>query len=340
VFQLRWCQPGQPVCRGETGAGGTAADAASLHTLEQLAAQELNQRRTTIAAGDRSTDAQADGGSAEVRYALQIERRRLRAELREVMNGGPDDAASRDDATFQVDQAGEVSAADRDTRAEEIRDAIGRVGVRLEAAEADLCREAGDLVLRGAALRHELNEDWWNNANPGEVAGVWNQVQEWSPGQARDRALDNLRQGMVRNHGVDIDRDATPMQVLRHVHRGRAESRGERPYGYRIEEVGLHGPERAARFAVQGRTSAPEGDSPQQVAQGLMDSYAGDLDKARAQKLRVVLRLSADDLPEGIVGKDGDEPESVGRSGARGDRASPARSRIRMCAAVRGAAIW
>ncbi|MEO3822769.1 hypothetical protein [Actinomadura sp. B10D3] len=206
-------------CGIEMFAGDRIDPERRLLTLDSVAAQEMHDRYSTIVAQPREADARAAEsaeGGAEVAAVLRTERHRLRGRLTALSNG--EDAAFAD----APDDPGERQSWARD-RAEDTRAQLGRLGTRLQAVEADLRGEDGDVVVRWAALRYELDEQWWQTATRSEAAAVWDQVASWAPGRSRDQALAHLRSAVHRQFEVILPEAATGDQV-RDLLTGRAPS--------------------------------------------------------------------------------------------------------------------
>lgn len=175
-------------------AGADPHAATVLGSLDQDAARAaLQAQRDAVAAG-RAGDVDAcrsDEAAERVAEALRFEQRRLRSLLRT-----PD--------------AGEDAENVEDLRAQ-----IADAGLRLRAIEADRRGEDGDLVIRAAALRTELDEQWWAEATPEQITAMWKDVSAWSPGAGRDQALYHLQAGLHRHHGLQIEPAASADTVAK-----------------------------------------------------------------------------------------------------------------------------
>lgn len=219
-------------CGIEVFAGDRVDWDRQLFTLDGDSAQQLRDRYSRIVAQPREADARAAQTAEqgmEVAAVLRTERHRLRKRLTELSNG--------EEAAFAAAPAdpGERRTWARE-QAEDIRARLGSLTTRLQAVEADLRGENGDVVMRWAALRYELDERWWQNATGQEVSGVWERVAGWPAGRARDQALEHLRTAIHREYDVELPRDAS----VEHVRQALAASSSrEAPPGTGAREAGI-----------------------------------------------------------------------------------------------------
>jgi hypothetical protein len=162
-----------------------------LFHLEAHQAVGALQLGTAIAEQSRSEDAAsikagASPGAEGIAEVLQWTRRQLREELR---------------------------TAQSPEQAEDIRDRLGHLSLRLQAARADARGEDGAVVYNWAHLRRELDQDWWEQATVPQAAAVWEQVDGWAPGRVRDQAHQHLRNALHRRFGTQVPAAATADQV-------------------------------------------------------------------------------------------------------------------------------
>lgn len=146
--------------------------------------QAMREHRELIDAGHAGDErAAAFGtGAEQVAESLRFEQRKLRARLRTDPRG---------------DERGQIADA----------------GLRLRAVQADQRGESGAAVIWSAALSAELDEQWWQEATDNEIGALWEEANRWGPGAGRDHALDHLRDGMHRHHGIEVPRDASSEEV-------------------------------------------------------------------------------------------------------------------------------
>ena len=174
-----------------------------------------------------------------------IERRRpaspadILAALRMETQVSHDELVSLQDRLRQLAEAQHLDPAERELAAEPLRQASREARERLaqlrlerRIAEADARGEDGALIPRAELLREHLDEDWFHTATPRELAGVWDHVASWSPGEARAAAETHLRASLYRAHRLDPAHDATGAAIETALARRRdalrARSRDER----------------------------------------------------------------------------------------------------------------
>ncbi|GGX36579.1 hypothetical protein [Streptomyces chryseus] len=85
--------------------------------------------------------------------------------------------------------------------------------LRIAAVAAEMRGEEPAHVYAAARLADNLDHGWWKTASAGEVAGVWEHVDSWNPGQAREEMRTLLREEIERHHGLTVPKDATAETV-------------------------------------------------------------------------------------------------------------------------------
>ncbi|MGK5555830.1 hypothetical protein ACSNOI_29850 [Actinomadura kijaniata] len=192
----------------ETVVGRDSQPGARLHVLDVSGARQLLDAHTALR--DQSFDwAQHKGRTGEERLSadqaaqaaalLRFERRRLRQMLRGPGPGADGDQQNR--------------GAQPPHQPEAIRQRLGQIALLLEAVEAEQRGEDGTAVIQAAILRTELNEQWWREAEPSEVATVLQIVASWSPGKAQEQMLRSLGSGIAREFQVPVPAEASAEQL-------------------------------------------------------------------------------------------------------------------------------
>ncbi|MGW2793586.1 hypothetical protein ACWC9H_27155 [Streptomyces sp. NPDC001251] len=76
--------------------------------------------------------------------------------------------------------------------------------LRMAATAATIRGENPQRVYDAARLTETLDAEWWATASGPEIAGVWEYVQGWEAGQARDAMQDALSSSIERHHAVRV----------------------------------------------------------------------------------------------------------------------------------------
>ncbi|GAA0438971.1 hypothetical protein [Streptomyces luteireticuli] len=169
------------------------------HEAERAQQDALRWQRAVVSGAQEATP-------AELFYALEQERGRLEAEK--------DHRVSRfREYRGRLDSEG-LSDADRKRLAGNItaiidglpvlRQQMEELQLRIEAAGAQVRGEDPAHVYGAVQLRDLLDQGWWETANDTEIAGVWDTVRGWSPGQARTEMQTHLREEISKHHGVHV----------------------------------------------------------------------------------------------------------------------------------------
>ncbi|MEU2717804.1 hypothetical protein [Streptomyces sp. NPDC007205] len=93
------------------------------------------------------------------------------------------------------------------------RERMGDLRLRREMAEARLRGESDEPVMWAERLRQDLDEGWWETANPTEIVGVWEHVGTWPDGATKTAAQAQLGAGVQRTHGVTVPPGASAGDV-------------------------------------------------------------------------------------------------------------------------------
>ncbi|MBH1934130.1 hypothetical protein I5Q34_07445 [Streptomyces sp. AV19] len=169
------------------------------HEAERARQEAVRWQRAVVSGEQEATP-------AELLYALEQERGRLEAEK--------EHRVSRfREYRSRLDAEG-LSDADRKRLAGNItaiidglpvlRQQIEELQLRIEVAGAQVRGEDPAHVYGGVQLRDLLDQGWWETANDSEIAGVWDTVRGWSPGQARAEMQAHLREEINKHHGVHV----------------------------------------------------------------------------------------------------------------------------------------
>ncbi|KAF0964252.1 hypothetical protein [Rhodococcus sp. T7] len=170
-----------------------------------------------------------------------------------------------------------------------------------------------------AYLRASFDDQWWNRAQPGEIADQWQHAQAWQEhSQVAAEAADRIRTETAKRYGIDVNapgadekivdsllRDAENRQARADAERGRAHSdtmtaseilnEAERADAERADET-----ERNETNSEDIEPQEPGGDSLRSVAEHDYDSAerrGEDAEQMRAAGLaeeEVATRMRAD----------------------------------------------
>ncbi|MFZ2176226.1 MAG: hypothetical protein WAW17_19750 [Rhodococcus sp. (in: high G+C Gram-positive bacteria)] len=170
-----------------------------------------------------------------------------------------------------------------------------------------------------AYLRASFDDQWWNRAQPGEIADQWQHAQAWKEhSQVASEAAERIRAETAKRYGINVDapgadetivdsllRDAENRQARASDERGRAHAdtmtaseilaEAERADAERSDET-----ERNETNGEDVEPQAPGGDSLRSVAEHDYDSAerrGGDVDQMRAAGIdeeEVATRMRAD----------------------------------------------
>src|SRR5262249_9926378 len=146
------------------------------------------------------------GSEAELLYALTCELDRFeeeearraarRAEYAQRLQDN--DLSRQDRARLEGDVAG------IETRPVGLDQEQADTALRVAATVAKTAGENPQHVYDAALLTESLDEGWWQTASAQEVAGVWEHVDGWTPGTARDETIEFLREGVEQHHGLMV----------------------------------------------------------------------------------------------------------------------------------------
>ncbi|MEU8030695.1 hypothetical protein AB0C13_18925 [Streptomyces sp. NPDC049099] len=93
------------------------------------------------------------------------------------------------------------------------RERMGDLRLRREMAEARLRGESDAPVMWAERLHQDLDERWWETANPTEIAGVWDHVDTWPDGARKTAVQAQLQADVQRTHGVVVPPGASAGDV-------------------------------------------------------------------------------------------------------------------------------
>ncbi|QYA99628.1 hypothetical protein I1A62_00415 (plasmid) [Rhodococcus sp. USK10] len=197
----------------------------------------------------------------------------------------------------------------------------------LEQARRESAERARELAQRletsraaaEAYLRASFDDQWWNRAQPGEIADQWQHAQAWKEhSQVASEAVERIRAETAKRYGIDVDapsadekivdallRDAENRKARAAAEHGRSQAdtttasqildEAERTDAERADEN-----ERNETNSEDGEPQAPGGDSLRSAADHDYDSAerrGEDADQMRAAGIdeeEVATRMRAD----------------------------------------------
>lgn len=193
---------------GEARSSLTPAATLRGDRVGQVLAEAESRRRAIVEGTEEASD-------AELAHALAVELDQLtQEEDRRRARRGEYAARLTDPSISDQDRkrlAGNVAAIDEGLHSLHRRQADA--ALRLAATTAAMRGENPRHVYDAARLRESLDPGWWSTASAGEIAGAWEYVHGWSPGNARDEMQTMLREEVMSRYGVPIGMEARGADV-------------------------------------------------------------------------------------------------------------------------------
>jgi hypothetical protein len=221
-----------------------------LYTLTGARVEAVRAERR--AERQRVIEGRSEASEAEVHDAILLEVRATREELRdrearlrEAVEASPEESAAAAEAVAQT------------------RERLAELNLRREVVEANLRFEDGSLVVQAAQLRESLDAGWWETANTTEIAGVWDYVDAWSHGAAKQAAQADIRTGILRTHGVTAPNGASGRDIAAAIEAAR-DARDRNLPGDREED----------RLRQRSRKEGAAATASQERAGGMADTGA------------------------------------------------------------------
>ncbi|WP_125264868.1 hypothetical protein [Streptomyces alboflavus] len=189
---------------GEVRAAHVPAVQLSGDRASEVLASDVAWQRALVSGAEQGSD-------AELLYALDGELERLEAEERHRQARRTEYAERLEtEALAPADRKrleGNVAAIDEGLPG--LRQQQADTALRMAATSAGLRGEDPRHVYDAAQLRESLDDGWWTTASAREVAGVWEHVEGWSPGQAREGMHAWLREEIEQHHHILVPREAS-----------------------------------------------------------------------------------------------------------------------------------
>lgn len=241
-----------------------------------------------------------DASPEEARAAILAERRRLADFIVEndprYAGARADPAAlhaqgkvSRDDLDQAQQRAADLSGQDPQVIID-AREKLNQLSLRLQGLDAEERGEDPGQVHQAAALKLDLDRDWWQTANSEEIAATVKHVHAWSHGESKDSMLSSLQDGVRAHYDIAIDPDAGQTDLESRLFRAQAEQRGDQVLNYRIEAPHLTENQQVEyRDVESGRIAVPADEQARDTARRIMADHTGDMRRAADGRLRVVL---------------------------------------------------
>ncbi|MFJ8166511.1 hypothetical protein ACIRBY_37105 [Streptomyces sp. NPDC096136] len=197
---------------GDVNAGHVPAAVVLGDQTAEILAEET-ERLHAIVAGTHT-----NATPSELLYALSVELEALEAEEWRRIGRREDylkrmemeSATSADERRLQ---RLERNVADTSEGISKLRQERADTALRMAATAAEIRGENPARVYEAARLTDTLDDGWWATASAQEIAGVWEHVQQWEAGQARESMQAVLVAGVERQHGVVLPPRASPDMV-------------------------------------------------------------------------------------------------------------------------------
>ncbi|WP_328643934.1 hypothetical protein [Streptomyces canus] len=171
---------------------------------EEVLAEAESWRQAVVAGTEQASD-------EEVLYALTVEVDQLTQEedrrlSRRAEYAGRLENPDLDDRT-RARLLGNVAAIDEGMVT--LRRQQSDTALRLAGLTASLKGENPDHVHEAARLRESLDQGFWETASASEIAGAWEHVAAWQPGQAKEDMQEFMRERLAAEHGLTLPQDVT-----------------------------------------------------------------------------------------------------------------------------------
>ncbi|MFF7176852.1 hypothetical protein [Streptomyces pseudovenezuelae] len=171
---------------------------------EEVLAEAESWRKAVVAGTEQASD-------HEVLYALTIEVAQLTQEedrrlTRRADYAGRLENPDLDDRT-RSRLLGNVAAIDEGMVT--LRRQQADTALRMAALTASLNGENPEHVHEAARLRESLDQGFWETASAAEIAGAWEHVAAWQPGQAKEEMQTFMRERLAAEHGLTLPQDIT-----------------------------------------------------------------------------------------------------------------------------------
>ncbi|CAG7642193.1 hypothetical protein SIM91_02605 [Rhodococcus opacus] len=162
----------------------------------------------------------------------------------------------------------------------------------LEQARRESAERARELAQRletsragaEAYLRASFDDQWWNRAQPGEIADQWQHAQAWKEhSQVASEAVERIRTETAKRYGIDVDAPGADEKVVDALLRdaenrkARADAELQAPGGDSLRSVADHDYDSAERRGEDADQMRAAGIDEEEVATRMR----ADLDQAR-----------------------------------------------------------